>query len=87
MSKQRAKGTAAERAVADDIVAQLRMSADLIDGFPKALAKNLFPTSWLSEAADEIERLRTELNLARRAYDMEIFGESDIDENGVVRDE
>ena len=47
--------------VSDDIVTQLRMSADLVDGFPKALAKNLFPTSWLSEAADEIERLRTEL--------------------------
>lgn len=71
----------------DDIVIRLRMSADLVDGFPKASAKNLFPTSWLSEAANEIERLRTELNLARRAYDMEIFGESDIDENGVVRGE
>ena len=55
--------------MSDDIVTRLRMSADLVDGFPKARAKNLFPTSWLSEAADEIERLRTELNLARRAYD------------------
>lgn len=44
--------------MSDDIVTRLRMSADLIDGFPKALAKNLFPTGWLSEAADEIERLR-----------------------------
>ena len=38
------------------------------------------------EAADEIERLRKQLNLARRDYDMEVFGESDIDENGVFRD-
>ena len=46
--------------VSDDIVTRLRMSADLVDGFPKAPAKNVFPTSWLFEAADEIERLRAE---------------------------
>lgn len=49
------------RATQDDIVTRLRMSADLINGFPKALAKSVFPTGWLSEAADEIERLRTQV--------------------------
>ena len=48
--------------MSDDIVTRLRMSADLIDGFPKARAKNLFPTSWLPEAADEIEGLQAQLN-------------------------
>ena len=38
----------------------MRMAADLVDEFPKALAQNLFPANWLSEAADEIERLRKE---------------------------
>ena len=52
----------------DDIVTRLRMSADLVDGFPKALAKNLFPKSWLSEAADEIERLRAEVLKLGRTY-------------------
>ena len=45
----------------DDIVTRLRMSADLVDGFPKAPAKNVFPTSWLFEAADEIELLREQI--------------------------
>ena len=79
MSRERAKGTAAERAVADDIVTRLREY--------EAITDNAYVINALVAAADEIERLRTELNLARRAYDMEIFGESDIDENGVWRDE
>lgn len=50
--------------VNDDIVARLRMSGDLLDRFPKATAKNMFPLSWLREAADEIERLRATLKKA-----------------------
>ena len=42
----------------NDIVIRLRMSADLVGTFPKAIAKSIFPASWLTEAADEIERLR-----------------------------
>ena len=45
--------------MADDIVTRLRISADLVDRFPKAIAKNIFSPIWLTEAADEIERLRT----------------------------
>lgn len=54
----------------DDIVTGLRMSADLINGFPKASAKSLFPTGWLSEAADEIERLRNELAVSKQECQM-----------------
>lgn len=39
------------------------------------------------QAADEIQRLRNKLRLTQRAYDMAVFGESDIDENGVLRDD
>lgn len=54
--------------MSDDIVTRLRMSADLINGFPKALAKSVFPTGWLSEAADEIELLRKNVEFWEKRY-------------------
>jgi len=44
----------------DDIVTRLRMSADLMQGFPLMKAKH-FNAEWVTEAADEIERLRADI--------------------------
>ena len=56
MSKQRAKGTAAETAeVTYDIVTELRQQA--------RAEKLSFPRTFLMAAAIEIERLRSEVNL------------------------
>jgi hypothetical protein len=68
----------------DDIVIRLRMSADLVDGFPKAPAKNLFPKSWLSEAADEIERLREELANRKVTLEIKAVKGKNFDVNKVV---
>ena len=44
----------------EDLCAGLRMCADLVQGFPKADAKQMTNPNWLRQAADEIERLRAE---------------------------
>ena len=43
--------------MSDDIVTRLRMSADLMQGFPQMKAQH-FNAEWVIEAADDIERLR-----------------------------
>ena len=42
----------------EDLCAGLRMCADLVQGFPKADAKQMTNPNWLRQAADEIERGR-----------------------------
>lgn len=45
----------------DDIVTRLRMQEKLTVAFPTMKSKDVAPTTWLNEAADEIERLRGEV--------------------------
>lgn len=47
--------------MSDDIVTRLRMSADLMRGFPQMKAQH-FNAEWVIEAADEIKRLRELIN-------------------------
>ena len=65
--------------MSDDIVNRLRGWE--VEPYPVPVGACIRNGAVMEEAADEIERLRKEVNRLHREMDMELFGESEYEED------